>query len=414
MAGEKSLPEINKRIKKGKVVVLTAEEVIPVVQELGLKKAAAEVDVVTTGTFGAMCSSAAYFNFGHTKPRMKMTEVWLNGVNAYAGIAAVDALIGATEVMKNDPLNSIHPGEFRYGGGHVIHDLVAKKPIHLRATAHGTDCYPRREIDTVITIDDLNQAVLFNPRNAYQNYNVAVNLSDKTVYTYLGVLKPQLGNANYSTSGQLSPLLKDPYLRTIGIGSRIFLGGGIGYVAWQGTQHCPSITALPNGGSLIEGGTLAVIGDLKQMQPEWLMGASILGYGVSLAVGLGVPIPVLNEEILYWASRTDEEIYAPVIDYGLAYPAGNPEPLAYVTYAQLKSGTIKVDGKEVPTGPMSSYPAAKKIATMLKQWIEQGSFLLTEPVAPLPSIGEAAPLNPLAETESQTDGKGELIWLPNA
>ena len=267
MAGEKSLPEINKRIKKGKVVVLTAEEVIPVVQELGLKKAAAEVDVVTTGTFGAMCSSAAYFNFGHTKPRMKMTEVWLNGVNAYAGIAAVDALIGATEVMKNDPLNSIHPGEFRYGGGHVIHDLVAKKPIHLRATAHGTDCYPRREIDTVITIDDLNQAVLFNPRNAYQNYNVAVNLSDKTVYTYLGVLKPQLGNANYSTSGQLSPLLKDPYLRTIGIGSRIFLGGGIGYVDWQGTQHCPSITALPNGGSLIEG-HLAVIGDLSKCSPN--------------------------------------------------------------------------------------------------------------------------------------------------
>ncbi len=397
MTVEKSLAEINSKIKSGKVVVMTAEEVISLVQEKGVKQAASEVDVVTTGTFGAMCSSGAYFNFGHAKPRIRMSKVWLNDVNAYTGIAAVDAFIGATEVADGDPLNSVHPGEFRYGGGHVIHDLVARKPIRLRATAYGTDCYPRREIDTVITIDDLNQAVLFNPRNAYQNYNVAVNLSKRTVYTYLGVLKPHMANANYSTSGQLSPLLKDPYLRTIGIGSRIFLGGGIGYVAWQGTQHCPTMTALPDGGKLIEGGTLAVIGDLKQMQPEWLVGASMLGYGASLTVGLGVPIPVLNEEILYWASRSDEQIYAPVVDYGLAYPAGNPEPLGYVTYAQLKSGTIKIDGKEIPTGPMSSYPRARKIAGILKEWIQQGSFLLTEPVVPLPSIGEAQPMNPLRE-----------------
>jgi uncharacterized protein (DUF39 family) len=208
VAVEKSLAEINARIKSGKVVVLTAEEVVPLVKEKGVRQAAAEVDVITTGTFGIMCSSGAYFNFGHTKPRMRMHKVWLNDVNAYTGIAAVDAFIGAAEVPDNDPLNSVHPGEFRYGGGHVIHDLVARRPVRLRATSYGTDCYPRREINTVITIDDINQAVLFNPRNAYQNYNVAVNMSDKTIYTYLGVLKPHLANANYSTSGQLSPLLK--------------------------------------------------------------------------------------------------------------------------------------------------------------------------------------------------------------
>ena len=74
---------------------------------------------------------------------------------------------------------------------------------------------------------------------AYQNYNVAVNLSDKTIYTYMGVLKPRMGSAGYSSAGQLSPLLKDPYYKTIGIGTRIFLGGGIGYVAWPGTQFNP-------------------------------------------------------------------------------------------------------------------------------------------------------------------------------
>ncbi|NLW07703.1 MAG: hypothetical protein GX039_06980 [Clostridia bacterium] len=397
MAVEKSIDEINAKIKSGKVVVMTAEEVIPLVKEKGVRRAAAEVDVVTTGTFGIMCSSGAYFNFGHTKPRMRMHKVWLNDVAAYAGIAAVDAFIGAAEVPDNDPLNSVHPGEFRYGGGHVIHDLVARKPVRLRATSYGTDCYPRREINTTITIDDLNQAVLFNPRNAYQNYNVAVNLSDKTIYTYLGVLKPHLANANYSTAGQLSPLLKDPYFRTIGIGTKIFLGGGIGYVAWQGTQHCPSMTTLPDGGKLPEGGTLAVIGDLKQMRPEWLIGASLLGYGASLTVGLGVPIPVLNEEVMYWASLSDEELYAPVIDYGIAYPAGNPEPLGYVSYAQLKSGSITIEGKEIPTAPVASYSRAQQIARILKRWIQQEGFLLSKPVELLPSIGEAPALKTLQE-----------------
>jgi uncharacterized protein (DUF39 family) len=123
----------------------------------------------------------------------------------------------------------------------------------------------------------------------------------------------------------------------------------------------------------------------------------MLGYGASLTVGLGLPIPVLNEEIMYWASLSDEQLYAPVIDYGLAYPAGNPEPLGYVTYAQLKSGSIKIEGKEIPTAPVASYPRARQVANILKKWIQQEGFVLSEPVALLPSIGEAPSLKPLQE-----------------
>ncbi|GAI19640.1 unnamed protein product, partial [marine sediment metagenome] len=171
-----------------------------------------EVDVVTTGTFGPMCSSGAYFNIGHSKPRIKLGggRVYLNDVPAYAGLAAVDIFIGSNALPDDDPRNRVYPGEFNYGGGHVIEELVAGKDIKLVATAYGTDCYPRRRLETWINIEDLNQAVLFNIRNAYQNYDVAVNLSDKTIYTYMGILKPNLGNANYSTAGQLSPLLNDP------------------------------------------------------------------------------------------------------------------------------------------------------------------------------------------------------------
>ncbi|MFZ5596084.1 MAG: homocysteine biosynthesis protein [Bacillota bacterium] len=386
MTMEKSYAEINARIKKGEAVVLTADEFISLAEEKGLSHAARSVDVVTTGTFAPMCSSGAFLNFGHTTPRMRMQKVWLNNVPAYAGIAAVDAYIGATEVPEDDPLNSTYPGEFRYGGGHVIEDLVSGKSINIRALSYGTDCYPRKNLETSFTLDDINEAFLFNPRNAYQNYNCAVNCSNRTIYTYMGMLKPNLGNAHYSTSGQLSPLLKDPYFRTIGIGTRIFLGGGTGYVAWHGTQHFPSIQISPEGKDLgPAGGTLAVIGDLKQMTPRWIKGVSMVGYGASLAVGIGIPIPILNEEIARYAAATDRDLYAPIIDYSDEYPNRKPAGLGYASYADLKSGKIIIDGREIPTAPLSSIPRAREIAGTLKKWIKEGQFLLTEPVQLLPS-----------------------------
>ena len=395
----KTVAEINEKIKKGQAVVVTAEEIIDIAKKKGISQAAKEVDVVTTGTFGPMCSSGAYFNVGHTKPRIKLGggKVYLNDVPVYTGIAAVDIFLGATALPDDDPKNRIYPGEFRYGGGHVIEELVAGKDVRLVATAYGTDCYPRRKLETLINIKGMNEAVLFNVRNAYQNYNVAVNLSDRVIYTYMGVLKPKLGNANYSTSGQLSPLFNDPYYKTIGIGTKIFLGGGIGYVAWQGTQHNPNVLRGGNGVPKRGAGTLAVIGDLKQKKPKWLVGTSFLGYGCTLTVGIGVPIPVLSEEILRYTLVTDAEIFAPVVDYAEAYPQRKPDILAEVSYAELKSGTIKVQGQEVPTASLSSYPGAVEIAGILKEWIEKGEFLLTEPVAPLPGVESGIVFKPLEE-----------------
>lgn len=163
MGVQKTYAEINERIRQGKAVVVTAEEVIQLVKTEGLTETARKVDVVTTGTFSPMCSSGVYLNFGHSAPRIRGHKVWLNGVPAYGGIAAVDTYLGATALPDDDPLNSSFPGEFRYGGGHVIHELVAGKPVTLKVWSYGTDCYPRREIETEVTLDQLNEAVLFNP-----------------------------------------------------------------------------------------------------------------------------------------------------------------------------------------------------------------------------------------------------------
>ena len=381
----KTYKEINEKIKHGKAVVVTAEEMIDIVEKSGAIEAARKIDVVTTGTFAPMCSSGAFINIGHTSPRMRASRVWLNDVPAYGGIAAVDCYIGATEVIEGDPLNSVHPGEFNYGGGHVIEDLVAGNVIRMRLEGYGTDCYPARKLEKNITIHDLRNAILFNPRNAYQNYNCAVNMSDKTIYTYMGVLRPRMANATYSTSGQLSPLFNDPYCKTIGLGTRIFLGGTKGYVAWHGTQHNPHVPRGKNGVPKEGAGTIATIGNLIEMSPKWIVGASILGYGVSLYIGIGIPIPMLNEKMAQYTSVSDKNIYTQVFDYGVDYPNGVVKSLCEVSYKDLRSGTITLNGKKIPTAPLSSYYRAMEIANTLKEWIEEGTFLLGEPQEILPS-----------------------------
>lgn len=395
----KTIQEINEKIKSGKAVVFTAEEIIDVVKSKGRNKAASEVDVVTTGTFAPMCSSGAYFNLGHSKPRIKIGggRATLNDVPLYTGFAAVDVFLGATAIPDDDPRNKMVPGRFPYGGGHVIEDLVAGKDVRLVAHAYGTDCYPRRKLETWIRLEDMNQAVLFNIRNGYQNYNVAVNLSDRIIYTYMGVLQPKLRNANYCSAGQLSPLMNDPFYRTIGMGTRIFLGGGVGYVVDSGTQHNPTVPRTDRGVPRVGAGTLAVTGDLKKMNSGWLRGASFTGYGTTLAVGIGVPIPILNEEILDFTTVTDADLVAQVVDYGDAYPHCVPGSLGEVTYAELKSGSIQVQGKKIPTAGLSSYARAREIAGILKGWIEKGSFLLTDPVTSLPSADSGLTFKPLNE-----------------
>jgi len=371
----RSIEEINEKIKRGDAVVLTAEEMIKLVESSGIEVAAKEVDVVTTGTFGAMCSSGVFLNFGHSDPPIKMTRCWLNDVPVYKGLAAVDGYLGASSMSETRG--------FEYGGGHVIEDLVSGKEVILRAESYGTDCYPRRHIETVITLDDLNQAILVNPRNCYQRYDAATNSSDRILYTYMGTLLPNYGNVTFSGAGQLNPLCKDPNYETIGFGTRIFLGGGVGYVIGEGTQH------NPNSGF----GTLMVKGDLKQMNSRYLRGASFHRYGTTLYVGIGMPIPIINMRVAKTAALKDEDIFVNMRDYAAPTRPDLRPVVKRVSYAELRSGKVYLGDREVPSSSLSSYKMAREIAETLKRWILEGIFFLTKPIEPLPRVGVLKPLD---------------------
>jgi uncharacterized protein (DUF39 family)/CBS domain-containing protein len=373
----RTIEEINEKIRKGDAQVLTAEEMKQLVDSSGVEVAFKEVDVVTTGTFGAMCSSGAIINIGHSDPPIKIDTAWINNVPICHPGAAVDLFIGATAMSETQP--------FEYGGGHVIEDLVNGEEVELKAKAYGTDCYPRTQLKTNLTKDDLNQFYLLNFRNCYQHYNCAVNSRDETIYTYMGKLLPHMKNATYSGAGELNPLMNDPDYETIGIGTRIFLGGAQGYVIGEGTQHeAQSLN-----------GTLMVRGNAKNMNAEFLRGATFTRYGTTLYVGLGIPIPILNEGLAKKTAIHDDEIFTNVVDYGV--PRRDRPKLAKVSYKQLKSGNVTVGEQKIRVSSLSSLKTARKVASSLKAWIDEGKFFLSAPVERLPIEGI---FKPMKQTEA--------------
>jgi uncharacterized protein (DUF39 family) len=372
----RTIAEINDKIRQQRAVVWTAEELKARVVEIGVTQAAQEVDVITTGTFEPMESSGAIINLGHTDPPIKIRHCWLDGVPAYSGFGAVDLYLGATQVPEEG-----EEAHYR-GGGYVIESLVAGKPVHLRAVGQVTDCYPRSVFETTITQETINQFYLFNPRNAYQNFIVGVNGGDRPLFTYLGPLQPRFGNAVYSNPGAISPLLNDPDLQVVGIGTRVFLGGGVGYVAWEGTQHFPLQKRLPNRTPIGPAATLALIGDAKQMSAKWVRGCYFRNYGPSLMLGVGIPLPVLDEAVVAHSAVQDQDLVAPIVDFSI--PRRVRPTFGLVNYAQLKSGRITIEGKTIRVAPLSSLYLSRLVALELKNWIVAGMFQLTEVIAPLP------------------------------
>ena len=123
------------------------------------------------------------------------------------------------------------------------------------------------------------------------------------------------------------------------------------------------------------------------MDAKFIRAATMPRYGSTLYVGIGIPIPVLNEKIAERCAIRDEDIEVPIYDYGV--PRRDKPLIAKTNYKVLRNGKItlrvEIDGKEiektVKTGSVSSYKMAREVAETLKQWILDGRFLLTERVA---------------------------------
>jgi uncharacterized protein (DUF39 family) len=194
----------------------------------------------------------------------------------------------------------------------------------------------------------------------------------------MGTLLPNFSNVTYATSGELSPLLNDPELRTIGVGTRLLIGGAVGYVAWNGTQCNTAPARRENGTPVSTGATLAIIGNLKEMDPEYISPAVFKSYGTSLNIGIGIPIPVLDLEMLKKCAVKNADIETNVMDYSVK--KRSKPVVRKVTYAELQSGSIEINGRMVRTSPTTSMRKSREIAQILKEKILNGRFQLQEPI----------------------------------
>jgi len=376
----KSIDEINHRIKDNTVVCLTASQAKNLVDQEGIKSLAERCDIVTTATYSLMCSSGVFINAGHTNPHMKMQRVFLDNVQAYGGIATADFYLGATQESDCD---------HHFGGAHVICKLVKGEKIQFKAEGTPTDCYPKSHFSKEITINDLNQVYFYNPRNCYQNYTAVCNSSQKELKTYMGSLLPNLCSVNYAGCGEISPLMNDPYLQTIGIGTRIFFCGGDGYISWEGTQYNfeaerDEKTNLP----VKPSATLSITADLRQVSSEWISPVYINGYGVSLYVAIGMAIPVLNLDIARALSIRNKDIITEVFDFATGQTIGT------LNYEQLHENNVVLASKKPVARTMTRIKQAQKITEVLKEKIDRGLFELTQPVRSLPVYGKSSPIEP--------------------
>ena len=280
----KSIAEINARLTAGEAVVMTAAELKARVRA-GETFTPSSVDVVTTATRAVMSGTAAMLSLpvgkGTGQGSSKISGLLLNGVPCLTDFAVAD---GHALAILNGTAES-HDNHGRYGGGHVLRDLVEGKSVEAVWQQGGVR---HRQ---PLCLAEMPFARLFTSRNSYQNYMGFTNVKDTASYRnfphsiFACRPIPPLAGLASSGSGELNPGENDPGRRVMRPGIRILVNGAEGTLLGYGTrasaeQVCFSTTA-----------------DIKNMDPQY-MGGFKTSCGVEVCNSLAVPFPITSQEIL--------------------------------------------------------------------------------------------------------------------
>ncbi|MEI8330236.1 MAG: homocysteine biosynthesis protein, partial [Methanomicrobiales archaeon] len=156
----KTIDGINKKIADGNAVVCTAEELKQRIAE-DETITTADVDVVTTGTFGVMSGTLAVLHIQVTTPgTFRQAEiVWLNGVPAVPGPCPNEGL-GSVDLVVYGTAHA----SATYGGGHLFRDIVAGKEITVEVESS------HMRFSRTVTLAEMGHARLITTRSAFKNY----------------------------------------------------------------------------------------------------------------------------------------------------------------------------------------------------------------------------------------------------
>jgi putative methanogenesis marker 16 metalloprotein len=308
----KTIEGINRKIAAGTAIVCTVAELKQRIAG-GETITAADIDVVTTGTFGVMSGTLAVLHIPVTAPGTfsHAEKVRLNGVPALPGPCPNEGL-GSVDLVVYGTARA----NAGYGGGHLFRDIVAGKEIAVEVESAGK-LYSR-----TVTLADMGQARLITTRSAFRNYLAVINTRPGTVQTIFSVkgLTGPYTEASVSGCGDINPLQNDPAFRIIGPGIRVLLNGGTGYVMGTGTR---SSREKPN---------IAVYGDMHAMIPA-MMGGFVTSTGPECNTSVAIPVPVLDDAVLEGLRITNSRIPLSVAD------VADRIPFATASYADVWDGT---------------------------------------------------------------------------
>lgn len=363
--------EINEKIQSSKANVISVFEAKSVIKDKGIKYFLSNFDVVTCASFEMNTNASLYMSFGQTDPLIYFSEAYLNNVPAYP-TGPTDLILSCVAFSKDKP---------EYGGAHIIEELVGGKDIHLKAAGKNLQVFPNKDFETWFKLDDLNCVNLFLNQAINQNDIVAANSGDVDISSHMGTLIAHLENSTYNSSSFLNPLINDPLCKTIGVGTRIWIAGGVGYVTGYGTNHNPAQRKNDSGVPVGNAVTLSAIGDLRGMQKKWIRGGYLKSFSPVLYVGVGVPIPVLDEEIANSLAITDERIHTTMFDFSI--PRRTKPILGQCTYSELRTSTVSINKKPTLSAPLSSMSGAIEICNLTKESILNKTLFLSKPLEPV-------------------------------
>jgi L-aspartate semialdehyde sulfurtransferase len=293
---QKSIQEINQKIKEGEATVLTAEEVTNLVMD-GEEPTAEDIDVVTTGTCGIMSGTAAIFHIPVSDPGSfkKAKNILLNGVPGFPGpcpnewLGSVDLIMYGTAHSIQDP---------QYGGGFLFKDLVSGEKIEIEV-----EDYYGNIIKSTATLEEFGTAKMVGTRFAFKNYTAFINPTSEPISSIFNAVDMDgpFKGISFSGCGELNPLQNDPQLKSFRQGSKLLINDSEGLFIGSGTRSSPE---KPN---------MMITADMKEMDPHY-MGGFRTGAGPEVYNSVATAIPILDDEILRMTFIKNEDILLPIAD----------------------------------------------------------------------------------------------------
>ena len=370
----RSETELQQWQREGRLQVRSAAAFRALAQEQGLEQAYRETHVVVASDAELTQQASLVLHLGPSDPPIRVRQVRFGPAEGHGGHGNTDLVI---------PMGS--------GGAPLLSALLEGQRLPLSIGGTPSQQQPKVELETELGLAEIPCGRLLLHRGICENGVVAVSSREGLTPTPWGPVLGPWTSALYSCRGPGSIGLSMPGLQDLGAGSPVLVGGAIGWVSGPGSGHNPATKRSPSGHALGPGACCALQVDLHGLKPSAIRSTRLPDGSSGLLVAIAAPIPLLNRSRAEQLLATAEALSAPLLDFGIPRRV-RPSP-ASASYAELLSGSVRLDERQLSAAPAHSPRLAEEAAAQLQEMLQSGDFPLRLPLAPLPSDRTVRALN---------------------